>query len=85
MVWNLTKYDLLQYWPFKIEIKKKVWKILFTKIYYEWENFSLKFEEKNLDKVVDYLRMWHRKLQHDNEFVASLKHRARQNRLLFYR
>ena len=85
MVWNLTKFDLLQYWPFKIEIQKKIWKMLVTKIFYDWEIFTLRFDEKKLSKVVDYLREWYWKLNSENEFVVNLKHRAKQNHLLFYR
>ncbi len=85
MVWNLTKFDLLQYWPFKIEIQKKILKMLVTKIFYDWEIFTLRFDEKKLSKVVDYLREWYWKLNSNNEFIVNLKHRAKQNNLLFYR
>ena len=78
-------WNIIQDWTFKIDIYANSWNIYFARVLYNGEDFTIRFQKKNFEKILDYLKAWHWKLNHDNKYVASMKHRVKQNNLLFYK
>lgn len=77
--------NILYEWPFKFHLFKNIWKMQFARFYYEGESFNIRFDQKNFEKILDYLREWHKRINHDDWYVCSMKQRVKKNNLLFYR
>lgn len=70
--------------PFRITQYRKISTLIFATLTFESEEFIIRFKEKNLEKIIEYIYEWYRK--RGGEDMPTLKQRVkcRDNKLFFW-
>lgn len=70
--------------PFQIIQYDKISTLIFATLTFEDEEFIIRFREKNLEKIIEYIYEWYWK--RDKEDTPTLKQRVkcRDNKLFFW-
>lgn len=74
--------EMLYDWPFKIQMYNKRWTLIFATVSYNWEEFSIRFKLKNLEKIIEYIREWYWMIQKEKD-CPTLKQYVKNNSVLF--
>ena len=69
--------------PFQIIQYDKISTLIFAELKFENEHFIIRFKEKNLEKIIEYIYEWYRK--RNDEDTPTLKQRVKfkDNKLFF--
>ena len=74
----------LYHWPFKIIQYDKKSTLIFATLTFEWEEFIIRFREKNLEKIIEYIYRWYRKRGSENMPTLKQRVKCKDNKLFLW-